>query len=194
MVPVAMRGMALPPQAQGASPARAVDARRHVIQPGSAADEASARRNLREQIARLERQLADAFVTAFPMGGLDQPPPIAGHPRLLDLGELELVRDELTERLRQARLTITRCADEQAEKRLLLERMLLNPADHRFARVSCRDLGEPGCGVWQVRPRLGLIGMLMGWWQVKLSSGCPLAQGHGSAPRLPVVRPAIASA
>jgi hypothetical protein len=32
-----------------------------------------------------------------------------------------------------------------------------------------------GCGVWQVRPRLGLIGMLMGWWQVKLSSGCPLA-------------------
>jgi hypothetical protein len=26
-----------------------------------------------------------------------------------------------------------------------------------------------------VRPRLGLIGMLMGWWQVKLSSGCPLA-------------------
>ena len=24
-------------------------------------------------------------------------------------------------------------------------------------------------------PRLGLIGMLMGWWQVKLSSGCPLA-------------------
>jgi hypothetical protein len=28
-----------------------------------------------------------------------------------------------------------------------------------------------------VRPRLGLIGMLMGWWQVKLSSGCPLPAG-----------------
>jgi hypothetical protein len=26
-----------------------------------------------------------------------------------------------------------------------------------------------------VRPRLGLIGMLAGWWHVKLSSGCPLA-------------------
>jgi hypothetical protein len=26
-----------------------------------------------------------------------------------------------------------------------------------------------------VRPRLGLIGMLCGWWQVKLSSGCPLS-------------------
>jgi len=37
------------------------------------------------------------------------------------------------------------------------------------------ELGEGGCGVYQVRPRLGLIGMLAGWWHVKLSSGCPLA-------------------
>ena len=138
---------------------------------------------LREQIARLERELADAFVTAFPMGGLPQPGAgvrhSAGHARLLDLGELEVVRDELAERLREARTTISRRADEIAEKRLVLERMLLRPADYRFARISCRELGEPGCGVWQVRPRMGLIGMLMGWWQVKLSSGCPLPGGHG---------------
>jgi len=57
----------------------------------------------------------------------------------------------------------------------------MGPAQHRFARISCRELGEPGCGVWQVRPRLGLIGMLMGWWQVKLSSGCPLPGGHAPA-------------
>ena len=56
---------------------------------------------------------------------------------------------------------------------------MLDPAGNRFARVSRQDLGEPGCGVWQVRPRLGLIGMLMGWWEVKLSSGCPLAGGRG---------------
>ena len=37
-------------------------------------DERAARRALRTQIARLERELSDAFVTAFPMGGLDQPP------------------------------------------------------------------------------------------------------------------------
>ena len=37
--------------------------------------------------------------------------------------------------------------------------------------------GDGGCGVYQVRPRLGIIGMLAGWWHVKLSSGCPLAQG-----------------
>jgi hypothetical protein len=140
--------------------------------------ERAARRALRSQIAKLERQLADAFVTAFPMGGLDSPSPARPEARVLDLGELERVRDELTERLRQAQVTITECADVQASNRLRLERMLLEPAKHRFARVSRQDIGEPGCGAWEVRPRLGLIGMLMGWWQVKLSSGCPLAGGR----------------
>jgi hypothetical protein len=143
-------------------------------------DERAARRTLREQIARLERELSHAFVTAFPMGGLAQPAPVATHARLLDLGELEVVRDDLAQRLRDARDTISQRADEIAEKRLVLERMLLRPADYKFARIARSELGEPGCGVWQVRPRLGLIGMLMGWWQVKLSSGCPLAQGHGA--------------
>ncbi len=91
------------------------------------------------------------------------------------------MRDELAERLRGSRQTISRLADDQAEKRLLLERMLLEPGKYRFVRVSRQDIGEPGCGVWQVRPRLGLIGMLMGWWQVKLSSGCPLRRGRSSA-------------
>ena len=144
-------------------------------------DERAARRSLRIQIERLERELSEAFVTAYRMGGLDQPPQHRGEPRLLGLGELERVRDELAERLRSARLTISRLADEQAANRLYLEQILLDPAKHRFARVSRRDIGEPGCGVWQVRPRLGLIGMLMGWWQVKLSSGCPLPGGRGGS-------------
>jgi hypothetical protein len=53
--------------------------------------------------------------------------------------------------------------------------MIRDPAAHRFARVSREDLGETGCGGWEVRPRLGLIGMLAGWWHVVVSSGCPLA-------------------
>jgi hypothetical protein len=149
---------------------------------------------MRDQIARLERELSEAFVTAACMGGLEQPAPVTGQPapvtgppRLLDLGELELVRDCLASRLRDARATIAGRAGEQEEKRIALERMLLSPAEHRFARISRRELGEPGCGVWQVRPRLGLIGMLMGWWQVKLSSGCPLAER-----RLPGDQPAAA--
>jgi hypothetical protein len=143
-------------------------------------DEFAARRTLRTQISRLERELADAFVTAYPMGGFRHGSAGARRdPRLLDLGELERVRDELAERVRVARVTIAERAEMQAANRLRLERMLLEPAKHRFASVSCRDLGEPGCGVWQVRPRMGLIGMLMGWWQVKLSSGCPLPRGRG---------------
>jgi hypothetical protein len=152
--------------------------------PASTEDAArAARRTLRAQIARLERELADAFVTAYPMGGLEHPADVFSQPRLLDLGELERVRDDLAERLRAARVTIAERAEIQAANRVYLERMLLEPGKHRFARVSCRDLGEPGCGVWQVRPRLGVIGMLMGWWQVKLSSGCPLPEGRGPAPR-----------
>jgi hypothetical protein len=118
------------------------------------------------------------------MGGLDHPVDQAvARPHLLDLGELERVRDELAERLGAARASITERADAQAASRVLLERMLLNPGKYRFVRVSREALGEPGCGAWEVRPRLGLVGMLMGWWQVKLSSGCPLAWGRGPVPR-----------
>ncbi|MFL5823668.1 MAG: hypothetical protein ACJ764_09535 [Solirubrobacteraceae bacterium] len=139
------------------------------------ADELAARRSMRAQIARLERELAGAFVTAYPMGGLAEPSSPARHdPRMLSLGELERSRDELAERLTAARVTIAERAEVQTAKRVALERMLLDPAKHRWERISCRELGESGCGVWHVRPRLGLVGMLMGWWQVKLSSGCPL--------------------
>ncbi len=143
-----------------------------VVQP---ADELAARRSMRGQIAKLERELANAFVTAYPMGGLEDVTTSSYRDaRMLSLGELERVRDELAERLGGARVTIAERAEIQDAHRLALERMLLDPARYRFQRISCQDLGEPGCGVWHVRPRLGLIGMLMGWWQVKLSSGCPL--------------------
>ena len=145
----------------------------------------AARHTLRAQIARLEAELAQALVADFQMRGTGEAARpaaavssgVAAAPRLLDLGELELVRDELAGRLRVARAALTRRADEQAAKRELLERMQLTPGRYRFTRISCEELGEPGCGVWQVRPRLGLIGMLAGWWQVKLSSGCPLPTG-----------------
>jgi hypothetical protein len=145
-------------------------------------DERAGRRSLREQIARLERELAEAFVTAYRMGGIEPPVREPASARVLDLGALERVRDDLAERLRTAHLTITERAELQDAKRVQLERMLLEPHKHRFMRIAASELGEPGCGVWQVRPRLGLIGMLMGWWEVKLSSGCPLVRGRGKAP------------
>jgi hypothetical protein len=148
--------------------------------PTGYAAEAAARRTLRQQIGLLESELAKTFVTAFEMR-IGAPVTAAGAcsgPRLLDLGELELVRDELAGRLHDARAQVAAGEQSQARKRELLARMRLEPGHHRFTRISSRELGEPGCGVWQVRPRLGLVGMLMGWWQVTLSSGCPLARGR----------------
>jgi hypothetical protein len=139
----------------------------------------AARRTLRAQIAKLERELSDAFVTAFPMGGIALPAAAAAEPRMLGLGELEQTRDALAERLRVARIAISARGEEQEHNRVLLERMLLEPGKHRFEVMPLSELGEPGCGAYQVRPRLGLVGMLRGWWQVKLSSGCPLAGGRG---------------
>jgi hypothetical protein len=61
--------------------------------------------------------------------------------------------------------------------RELLERVIAEPQRYHWVRISNEDIGEPGCRHWHSRPRFGLIGMLMGWWRVKLSSGCPLAEG-----------------
>jgi hypothetical protein len=56
--------------------------------------------------------------------------------------------------------------------------MAADPAAHKFVRVSNEDIGEPGCRHWHSRPRWGVLGMLLGWWRVKVSSGCPLAKGR----------------
>ena len=139
------------------------------------ADESGARRALRGQVARLESQIADTVCAAFPEA-IDLPAlPVRSRARILDLGELEELRDLLAGRLGEARRQLAELARRQDEARVRLERMLLDPAGNRGVRISQRELGEPGCGVWRVAPRVGIIGRMMGWWQVKLSSGCPLA-------------------
>jgi len=136
--------------------------------------EAPARRQLRAQIARLEAALAAAVADSF----AGEPVALGagrehGGPRLLSLGELERVRDGLHLRVEEAQRALAERAERQAEARRLRECMLADPPAHRFVRVSARECGESGCGVWEVKPRLGLLGMLAGWWEVKLSSGCP---------------------
>ena len=140
-------------------------------------DERLARRELRRQVARLERELAGLFAEAF--------------------GRVELAH-RVAAQARASRGCSTsaswsRCATSSPSgsadaRACLLERgrgrdrqpraaaaMIAAPADHKWVRISRADVGEPGCGGWHSRPRLGPIGMLMGWWQVKVSSGCPLA-------------------
>ena len=137
-------------------------------------DERAARRTLRDQIGRLERELASACLDACPR--IDPGPPpraLAAGPRLLSLGELERVRDALAARL----ATLGAAAEEQAAHQAVaareLEQMLADPPAHKWERISNADLGRPGCTTYHVRPRVGVLGMLMGWWQVVVSGGCP---------------------
>ena len=138
-------------------------------------DERPARAELRRQIGRLELQLSRLVVIAFPRVEIAAGVAAASvEPRALGLGELERVRDELAERVGDARLDLERRSELETRNRELLERMLAAPAEFKGMRISRADVGEPGCGHWHSTPRLGMLGMLMGWWRVKVSSGCPL--------------------
>jgi hypothetical protein len=138
-------------------------------------DERHARRSLREQVEHLEHELSSLFMSAWPRHGFEwNVPALAGGPRLLTLGELELLRDDLAERVEDARQAFSERTYVEEQHRCRIEEMLLEPERHRWVRVSNADIGEPGCKNWHVTPRWGLFGMLMNWWRVKISSGCPL--------------------
>jgi hypothetical protein len=158
------------------------DAPAAVEQTSEREQEQRARQSLREQIARLERELSAIVADAFPFQrapGDDAV--VAGGPRLPGLAQLERTRDQLAGRLQELRRAGAARAVRQRRARERLDRMRLEPGRYKFARLPVTELGESGCGVWEVRPRLGLIGMLAGWWQLTLSSGCPLPRG--SRPR-----------
>lgn len=138
-------------------------------------DERLARAELRRQIGRLERELGSLFAEAFPRLQLDAGvAAISPAPRALGLGDLEAVRDSLATRIGEAQIRLREYAELETRNRELLERMLADPAGHKWLRISHADVGVPGCGHWHSRPRLGPLGMLMGWWRVRVSSGCPL--------------------
>ena len=105
------------------------------------------RHQLRRQIARLESDL----------------PPGAGHgaaggARLLSVGELERVRDDLVRRIHERRFA---GGEEQDRARRLREEMWLHPRAHFGRAVSNEQLGEPGCTRWRC------------WFRLTVSGGCP---------------------
>jgi hypothetical protein len=108
--------------------------------------DADVRRSLRAQIAKLEAQL----------------PPGPGRrdrgARLLGVGDLERVRDDLVRRIQERRFT---GGEEQERKRRLREEMLLDPAAHFGVSVGNAEVGEPGCTRWT------------SWFRVRISGGCP---------------------
>ena len=139
------------------------------------------RSELRRQIALLERRLGELFAAAFPRKGIEWRVGMGGGPRVLGVADLERVRDALATRLRAAEAEVARRGRIEERNRQLLEQMLIAPERHRGVLITATDIGEPSCRTWRSTPRLGPIGMLMGWWRVKISSGCPLATGCAAA-------------
>jgi hypothetical protein len=138
-------------------------------------DERAARRTLLDQVAHLEEELSGLFCSVWPRQGFSFSVAGRGGPRLLELAELEELRDELAARVQHTRRALSDRTYAEEQYRRLIEEMLLDPAGHRWVRVSNEDIGERGCKHWHVRPRWSFIGMLMGWWRVVISSGCPLS-------------------
>lgn len=145
------------------------------VLPRSAPDERPARRTLLGQIERLESELSQLFCSTWPRHGFEWSVPSRGGPRMLSLGDLEALRDDLAERLSQTRRSFSDRTYVEDQHRRRIEEMLLEPERHKWVRVANEDIGEPGCKHWHVRPRWGVLGMLMSWWRVRISSGCPLA-------------------
>ena len=136
-------------------------------------DELPARRTLRAQIGRLEAELA-AYTEHLDLE--DAPPPLSqplGH--VAGIGELEATRDALAKRLREVRAQAEQSGRREQAARAQLDEMVRDPASHKWEVISNEEMGEPGCKTWRVTPRYGPVGALMGWWRVKVSSGCPLA-------------------
>jgi len=136
-------------------------------------DERAARRTLRTQIARLEREHAAIVASAYPRLETGAPRATPAGPRLLTLGELEQVRDSLAARVVALGTDAAAQEARQAVALRELEDMLADPPAHKWKKLTNADLGRPGCTTYHVRPRLGLVGMLMDWWVVKISGGCP---------------------
>src|SRR5215207_2729894 len=149
---------------------------------GVEVDERAVRRTLRDQIAKLEDELGALFCSTYPRKGFEWSVAARGGPRLLSTGELEQVRDELAAKLQHNRQLLSDRTYVEDLNRRRIEEMLIDPAAHKWVRIANEDIGEPGCKHWHVRPRYGVLGMLMSWWRVRISSGCPLAEGHGLRP------------
>ncbi len=143
--------------------------------PGAAPAERPARRTLLEQIERLECELSQLFCSTWPRHGFEWSVPSRGGPRMLSLAELEALRDDLAARVSHTRRSLSDRTYVEDQNRRRIEEMLLEPERHKWVRVANEDVGEPGCKHWHVRPRWGVLGMLMSWWRVRISSGCPLA-------------------
>jgi len=153
------------------------------LAPATETDERLVRQMLRDEIVCLGAELDQLRCTIFSREGFkwDVKSP-RGAGRVLPLADLQLVRDGLAERIADNRAELDRRALVEERNRQRRELMLLEPEHYKWEIISNEDVGDPGCGHWHVRPRYGILGMFLNWWRIRISSGCPLAEGHGLRP------------
>jgi DNA-binding transcriptional regulator YhcF (GntR family) len=149
-------------------------------------DERGARRELRRQIARLEAELG-TYAEHMVREESTTHPLLRPKGHVAGLQELEQTRNALVDRLAKVRDEVAERGRQEQEARNHIEEMVRAPAEHKWEWVSSEETGDPGCKTWQTRPRYGPVGMFMGWWRVKVSSGCPLA-GRREAATMGIVR------
>jgi hypothetical protein len=137
--------------------------------------ERGARATLRAQIERLERQLADHAAD-----GASATPVMRGAAgaRLQTLAQLEAQRDALAARISDVRRALDLRGAQHELARGRMEAIMLDPAAHPWERVTNADIGEPGCRQVHALPRFGILGQMLSWWRVRISSGCPLCMAR----------------
>src|SRR4051812_39865453 len=89
--------------------------------------DAAARRSLRQQIARLEGELARTLATTYPRVTPAGPAIAHRGPKLLDLEALEITRDALAARVSDVRRRAQKQCERQAQVRARLEDMRAHP-------------------------------------------------------------------
>src|SRR3954447_18080990 len=105
-------------------------------------DEGAARRTLRDQIAKLERELATLFPAGRPGDELDWRVRSPGGPRVLDVGDLEALRDDLAGRVEEIRHAMRARTDVEQDNRARLEAIAADPGAHKWQRLSNGGNGE----------------------------------------------------
>src|SRR3954452_17314165 len=105
-------------------------------------DDVAIRRQLRDQVARLESELGALFCSTYPRTGFDWNVRSRGGPRLLSLLELEELRGDLAARLQHHPRMLAHRTYVEEMPRCRIEEMLLEPKRHKHVRVRAEDIGE----------------------------------------------------